>query len=88
VTALGPSHRQLVRIAKLLREPEDYDGWKLNQRSPALGDVGTLVDILHAQGLADRYVVECYGPDGITIWLDDFDAEELEAVGIVPGEQT
>jgi len=38
------------------------------------------VDILRAQGLVDRYVVECSGPDGITIWLDDFDAEELEAV--------
>ncbi|HYP77224.1 MAG TPA: hypothetical protein VER12_14745 [Polyangiaceae bacterium] len=71
---------QLVRIAKLLREPGGYDSWKLNQRPPALGDVGTLVDILHAPGHADRYVVECSGHDGTTIWLDDFDAEELEAV--------
>jgi len=82
---------QLVRIAKLLREPEEYDGWKLNQRSPAPGDVGTLVDILHVPGLADRYVVECSGPDGITLWIDDFDdfdADELETVSIVPGDPT
>jgi hypothetical protein len=79
---------QLVRIARLLRDREDYDAWKLNQRSPALGDVGAVVDIFHAQGLVDRYVVECSGPDGVTIWLDDFDAEELEAVSIVPGDPT
>jgi hypothetical protein len=71
---------QLVRVAKLRRASEDYDGWKLNQRSPALGDVGTLVDILRVQGLANRYVVECSGLDGSTIWLDEFDAEELEAI--------
>ena len=71
---------QLVRIAKLLRAPEDYDGWKVNQRLPAVGDVGTLLDILRAAGQPDRYVVECSGPDGTTIWLDDFDAGELEAV--------
>jgi hypothetical protein len=69
---------QLVRVVKLLRDPEGYDGWKINQRPPAVGDVGTLLDVLRAPGLRDRYVVECCEPDGTTVWLDDFDAVELQ----------
>ncbi|MFZ5893130.1 MAG: hypothetical protein ACOY0T_18875 [Myxococcota bacterium] len=69
---------QLVRVARLLREPEEYDGWKLNQRPPTVGDVGTLLDVLHVRGLRDRYVVECCQTDGTTVWLDDFDAVELQ----------
>ena len=72
---------QLVRVAKLRRGMEDYDGWKLNLRSPVVGDIGTLLDVLHAPGLPDRYVVECSGADGVTIWLGDFDADELEPLG-------
>ena len=44
----------LVRIAKLLRAPEEYDGWKVNQRAPVVGDVGALLDIVHGPGLEDR----------------------------------
>ena len=59
--------------------PESYDGWRINQRPPRVGDVGTIVEILQAPGLSDRYVVETSGPDGITVWLGDFQAEELAA---------
>lgn len=71
---------ELVRISRLLREPGEYDGWRVSQRDPAVGDVGTLLDTLHAVGDRDRYVVECSGTDGMTIWLGDFDADELEPV--------
>jgi hypothetical protein len=69
----------MVRIRRLLRTPESYDGWCVNRRPPRVGDVGTVVDILRAPELPDRYVVEASGPDGITIWLGDLEAEELAA---------
>lgn len=68
----------LVRIRRLLRPPAEYDGWRVNQRPPQVGDVGTLLDILYASGLPNRYVVESSCTDGVTVWLGDFAAEELE----------
>jgi hypothetical protein len=70
----------LVLIRQLLQPPEEYDGWRVNQRPPRVGDVGTLPDILHGDGVPDRYVVEASAPDGTTVWLGDFAAEELELV--------
>jgi hypothetical protein len=35
------------------------------------------VDILQAPGEPEGYVVESSGPDGVSIWLGDFKAEEL-----------
>jgi hypothetical protein len=70
---------EMVRVRQLIYEPEHYDGWKLNLRSPAVGDEGTIVDILHAAGLPDCFIVECSAKDGRTIWLGDFHAEELES---------
>lgn len=71
----------LVRVRQLLQPATEYDGWRVNQRPPQVGDVGTLLDVLHAPGLPDRYVVESSGGDGITVWLVDFAAEELEPIG-------
>ncbi len=68
----------VVRVIRLLHPAEEYDGWRFNQRSPQIGDMGTLIEILHAPDLPDKYVVECAGQGGITIWLSDFDAEEIE----------
>jgi hypothetical protein len=67
-----------VRVRRLLQSPEAYDGWRVNQRHPRVGDVGTIIDILQAPGLPDNYVVEAGGSDGATLWLGDFSAEELE----------
>jgi hypothetical protein len=68
----------MVRVRTLLKPPDAYDGWRLNQRPPHVGDVGCIVEILHAAGLPDCYVVESSGTDGITIWLGDFSEDELE----------
>jgi hypothetical protein len=62
----------------LVQPPSDYDGWRLNKRPPRIGDVGTLLDILHADGLPDRYVVECCETNGTAVWLADFHSDELE----------
>ena len=70
----------MVRV-KLLRESgEQYDGWRLNVRPPAIGDTGAIVDVLQATGLPDKFVVESVVPDGTTLWLADFFAEEIELV--------
>lgn len=71
----------LVRVRQLLRSPEEYDGWNVNQRPPRVGDVGTIVDVFTAPGVAEEdYVVECSGPGGIDVWLGEFTFEELELV--------
>jgi hypothetical protein len=70
----------VVRIKQLLGQPDEYDGWRVNTRSPQIGDTGTLIDILSTLELPNKYVVERCAPDGTTIWLVDFFAEELEIV--------
>lgn len=75
----------LARVKAILRDPEEYDGWKLNQRPPRVGDIGAITDILQAAGVPDRFVVEMSEPDtGKTIWLGDFEKEELEPMGRNP----
>jgi len=71
----------MVRVRELLQPPDAYNGWNVNQRPPRVGDVGTVVDISPGvDGGPDRYVVESSGPDGVTIWLGDFSAAELELI--------
>jgi len=72
---------QLVRVKCLLRRPTEYDGWRVNQRAPEIGDVGTVLEIIRADGLPDRFVVEVSRSDGETLWLADFEASELEPRG-------
>jgi hypothetical protein len=71
---------EMVRVRKILFPESDYDGWRLNKRKPQVGDTGTLIDILEVKGLPPRYAVESSGKDGITIFLSEFIAEEIEPV--------
>lgn len=48
----------LVRIVRLHKPPEAYDGWGVNQRPPQVGDTGCLLEILRAPGHPDCYAVE------------------------------
>lgn len=72
----------MVRVTRLLRSPETYDGWGFNKRPPQVGDVGTIVDVFPESGPPENYVVEASMPDGTTLWLGDFSPDELE-----PAEQ-
>ncbi len=67
-----------VRVRRLLRDPQSYDGWRVNQRAPQVGDLGTVLDVLSAPNLPDTYVVENCLPDGSCIWLADFADDEIE----------
>ena len=69
---------QLVRVKQLLQSPSEYDCWRVNRRPPKIGDVGTLLDILRADGLPDRFVVESCESNGTAVWLADFQRDELE----------
>lgn len=69
-----------VKIIDIVRAEDAYDGWKVNLRAPCIGDVGCIVDILKAEGLPDHYVVECCDHDGTSIWLSEFQSNEIELV--------
>jgi len=69
----------VVRVKSLAAEIV-RNGWSINVRAPHVGDIGTVVEILDAEGQAAQFVVESVAPDGTTIWLADFTAEELEVV--------
>jgi len=68
----------VVRVLEIARAADAYDGWKLNKRTPQVGDIGTVVDILHTEGHPDHYVVDCSDPLGFTIWLGEFLLHEIE----------
>jgi len=71
----------LARVKAILHAPETYDGWRMNKRPPQVGDVGTITDILRAPEVSDHFIVEMSDRGtGATIWLSDFDREELEPV--------
>jgi hypothetical protein len=57
----------VVRVLEIAWAADTYDGWKLNQRAPQIGDIGTIIDILHAEGHPDHYVVECTDSLGLTV---------------------
>lgn len=66
-----------VRVRALLRAAHEYDAWWVNRRAPRFGDLGTVVELLRGEDGAARFVVECVGSDGSTVWLAEFCAEEL-----------
>lgn len=71
----------LARVKAILRDPEQYDGWKINKRPPQVGDIGTITDILQGPGASAHLIVEMLDPSsGTTIWLSEFEEEELEPV--------
>ncbi len=70
-----------VKVVRLIQAPEDYDGWKLNQRNPEVGDTGTYIELLEAPGIPSKYVVEMADPNSPnSIWLSDFHEEEIQLV--------
>jgi hypothetical protein len=70
----------VVRVVKLMRPINDYNGWNINKRPPQIGDIGTIVEILQAQNLPIHYLVESVDTRGYTIWLSDIETGEIELV--------
>ena len=66
----------VVRVKRLLREPESYIcGSAFSKRPPRVGDQGSVV-MLYSM----TCTVEAVEPDGCTLWLSDFAMEELEHI--------
>lgn len=68
-----------VKIVAMSKPADAYDSWGINCRAPAIGDIGTIVEILRSEDGAATYVVECVNPDGSSEWLADFSALEVAA---------
>jgi hypothetical protein len=68
----------VVRVVKLIAADRHFDGSESVMRAPEVGDKGVIV-YLHDENAA-ACIVECVDRDGMTVWLADFDFEELEAV--------
>ena len=64
----------VVRVARLLRPFRPFQGTPGVCRAPQVGDTGTIVYDYDVTSFA----VECINTDGMTVWLADFYAEELE----------
>lgn len=67
----------IVRVARLLRPDRHFQGTPEVYRAPQVGDIGTLV---YAYDVTS-FSVECVNTEGMTVWLADFFAEELEFLG-------
>ncbi len=74
----------LVRVRLLLHPPDHYDGWRINQRPPQIGDTGVIVDVMQSPNLPTNYIVESVLPDGSDLWLGDFLEEELQLADVDP----
>lgn len=72
---------EMVRVVRLNRPADAYNWGPGYQRSPQVGDVGCIVEIYQTPGVPETYVVESVAPDGRTVWLADFTADEIEPVG-------
>lgn len=62
-----------VRITRLLTPAREVDSGTAPPAQPRVGDTGTVVETL-GDGL---YLVERVTDDGRTVWLAEFDREEL-----------
>ena len=75
---------QTVRIKALLREASAYDPSGDNERTPRVGDTGTIVGVPRRSGGQPYYTVECGRSDGTCAWVADFAEAELEAIEAEP----
>lgn len=74
----GLDQYRRVRVRMLLTAGRHYDGSGEVKRPPAVGDFGTIVEVLRPPEREDVYVVESVTPRGLTVWLADFHSDELE----------
>lgn len=74
----------VVRVKRLDQPNRHYDGTENIKHLPRIGDLGTIVHVYSdAQDMNPTYIVECVDQNGLTVWLADFTAGELELVEAV-----
>ena len=67
-----------VRVARLHTSDREFTGSPGVSRPPQVGDTGAIVHAYDPTDDSGPFVVECVASDGMTIWLADFRADELE----------
>jgi hypothetical protein len=70
----------VVRIARLSDPARSFTGTSSVSRAPAVGDVATVCHEYQSGDQTARVAVEMVDGDGYTIWLADFERNELELV--------
>jgi hypothetical protein len=68
----------VVRVVSI--EGTQYSLEEQCERAPQIGDLATVMALLHASKHPDGYMCECVGGDGRTLWLATFLREALEPV--------
>lgn len=69
-----------VRIVRLLTANRYYDGTVGVRRLPEVGDLGMIVHEYDREDPRAPLMVEQSDADGNTVWLADFEPDELELV--------
>jgi len=77
----------VVRVVALKTQQRHYTGSAGVVRSPAVGDIATICHEYAPQDKTPTAAVECVASDGRTVWLADFEREELELVERPQGDR-
>lgn len=70
----------IVRIVQLHQSHRHWLSSEGVGRPPAVGDTGTIVHVYALNDPATPYIIECVDDSGLTLWLADFDWDELASV--------
>src|SRR5262249_23036939 len=71
----------IVRVVRLNQSERWFVGMEGSARPPQIGDVGTV--LMRYDPL--NFAVECTADEATTIWLADFQSDEIELVEKDPG---
>lgn len=69
----------IVRVRTLKQVYRFYEGDHV-KKSPQVGDLGVVLYVVRDG--QPRYIVESIDFDGYTVWLAEFDADELEPMAL------
>jgi hypothetical protein len=69
----------VVRVVRLRQAHRHWLSSEGVGRPPEIGDRGAIVHVYAPGDPATPYIVECVDGDGLTIWLADFDRDEIES---------
>lgn len=70
----------IVRVVQLLTTSREFDGTEGVKHAPRIGDTATIVHQYEPENPAAVVVAESVDGNGNTIWLADFQPDELELV--------
>ena len=68
-----------VKVVRLATSIRDVDGTERVRRQPKVGDLGTVVRVLSRPSGPPGYYVESVNDEGLTVWLAEFEGDELTA---------